>query len=126
LSSTIRCHSDTGAHDGRTEQHHAGVVDERVEATELGHRPFDGVCRLPLVGDVGLEDEHGAPVVADDGGQRLQTVLAPRRQGHGRTLSGQGDGRGRPDTARGPRHEGHRPVQSVCHGLILSTSGVVD
>src|SRR5207247_8836777 len=40
-----------GPGDG-AEQHHARVVDQRVEATELPHRALDGVLGLAGVGDV--------------------------------------------------------------------------
>jgi hypothetical protein len=38
----------------RAEQHHAGVVDERVKTARLGDRALHGGGRLRLVGDVGL------------------------------------------------------------------------
>ena len=59
-----------GRADRRAEQHHAGVVDERVEAAQLGDRPLDGVGRLLLVGDVGLQHQRRAALVADARGER--------------------------------------------------------
>ena len=49
----------------RAEQHHAGVVDQAVEAAELGVRGLDEVLRLLLVADVGLDRDRVAAVGLD-------------------------------------------------------------
>ena len=53
-----------------------------------------------------------APIV---GGQVVEAVLAPGRQGHGRALGGQRPGGGLADAAAGPGHEGHGSVESCGH-----------
>jgi hypothetical protein len=58
------------------EQHDACVVDQVVEASE----PLDGLCHrspgLATVGDVGLDGQGGAAVLADVDGQAVESVLA--------------------------------------------------
>jgi len=90
--------------DRRAQQHHPRVVDERVEPAQLGHRALNDFGRLRLVGDVGFQHQRDAAAVTDVGRDRLQPVPAPRRQRHGRAVSGERDRRGRADTARSPRY----------------------
>src|SRR5271165_4219872 len=58
LSSTICCHSDSGAPAAGPSSITPGVVDEHVETTQLGDRARNSVCRLLLVCDVGLQHDH--------------------------------------------------------------------
>jgi len=101
--------------DRLAEQHHAGVVDERVEPAELGHRALNGTGRLLLVGDVALQHQRGAAPVADAGRERLHPVLAPCRQCHRRAVIRERGGGGRADAARGPRHQRNGALQYWFH-----------
>ena len=95
----------------RAEQHHPGVVDERVETAQFGHGLLNRRGRLLLVGDVGLQHQRGAALLADARGQRFQPVLPPRGQRHGRALGGQRGRRRRADPARRPGHQGDGVIQ---------------
>ncbi len=74
----------------------------------MAHR----VVGLLLVGDVGLEDQRGAAVATDAGGQLVETILAPGHQRDRGTLGGQCDGGGSADPARGTGDEGDGAGQS--------------
>ena len=76
LSSTICCHSGSGAPAAGPSSITPGVVDQRVEPAQLGDRALHRAGRLLLVGDVALQHQRGAALVADAGGERLQPVLA--------------------------------------------------
>jgi hypothetical protein len=90
--------------DRLAEQHHTGVVDERVQTAQLRDRAPNDIGRLLLVSDVGLQHQRGTALVADACGERLQSVPASRRQRHGRAVICERGGRGRADAARSPRH----------------------
>ena len=49
----------------RSQQHHPGVVDQRVQPPQLGHCPLDQPARFLLAGDIRRE-HHGDPAVAAD------------------------------------------------------------
>jgi hypothetical protein len=108
LSATILV--DRGVED-RAQQHHAGVVDDDVDAAELARGALDGRLRLLAVGDVGLDRQP-----ADVGGQRVEAVLAPRDPRHRRALRGERARRRLADPAARARDERGRALQPVAHG----------
>jgi hypothetical protein len=61
----------------RPEQHHAGVVDEDVEAAELRVGGADEAPGRLLVGNVDLDRQRAAAVRLDPPGERVDPVLAP-------------------------------------------------
>jgi len=97
--------------DDRAEQHHAGVVDERVQAAHLGDRPLDGVSRLAFVGHVGLDGESSASPLADGGGDLFEPILPSGGERHGRALCAQRERGRRADAAGRTGHEGYRAVE---------------
>jgi hypothetical protein len=70
-----------GAFD-RAEQHHAGVVDEAVQAAQLLACALDERARAGLVGDVRLDRDSLASVVADPRRERLDPVRAAGAESH--------------------------------------------
>ena len=94
--------------DDRAEQHHARVVDHRVEPAELGGRALHGRDRLLAVGDVGLDREP-----ADLGRERVEAVLAAGGEGDLRALRRQRPRRRLADPAARARDERDCAVQ--CH-----------
>ena len=99
----------------RAEQHHAGVVDDGVEAAELGDGALDQGLGGGAVGDVGLDRERLAAGVVDLPGQALQPVDAAGRDGDRGAVGGEAF-RGRlADAAGGAGDEGYGAVEdSVC------------
>ena len=95
---------DRGVHD-LAEQHHAGVVDDDVESSELLRGALDGGDRLLALGDVDLDGE-----AADLRRQRIQTVLAARGDRHRRPLCRERARRRLADPAAGARDERNRVV----------------
>lgn len=75
--------------EGRAEQHQAGVVDDGVEAAELGDRALDQGLGGGAVGDVGLDRERLAAGVVDFLDQFLQSVVATGGDGDGRAVGGE-------------------------------------
>ena len=71
----IRRHSSVGASVDRAEQHHARVVDEHVQAAELGVRALHERPRLLLLADVGGDGERPAAVLLDALGERSMRSL---------------------------------------------------
>ena len=57
----------------RPEQHHAGVVDEDVEAAQLVLRALDERARLLLLADVRLDRERAVTDLLD---KRVEAILA--------------------------------------------------
>ena len=53
----------------RAEQHHPGVVDERVETAQFGHGLLNRRGGLLLVSDVGLQHQRGTALLTDARGQ---------------------------------------------------------
>ena len=110
----MRRHSSTGAPTIGPRSITPGVVDEGVQASELGDGSLDHGLGLLLVGHVGLEDENTLPVLgAEPVGQRLQPVAPSGGHGHRRPLGGQGHGGGLTDPARSPGHQGDGAVQTA-------------
>ena len=97
----------------RSEKHDTGVVDNRVEAAELGDGSFDGRLGLVLVGDIGLEGEGAAALVFDLTDQLVEAVLPASGDGHGGAQLGQGTRRRFTDTAACTSHEGDRAVEAL-------------
>ncbi|HEX9548941.1 MAG TPA: hypothetical protein VF942_16490 [Acidimicrobiales bacterium] len=100
-----------GSADRGAEQHHARVVDDRVEPAGLKNGALHRICGLRLLSDVGLEDKDGPAIAADVGGDRLEPVLAARRYRHAGTVGGERGGGRRSDAARRARHEGDGAIQ---------------
>ena len=75
--------------DNRSEQHHARVVDQCVEASKLGdcllHRPI----RFGLIGDVGGDHRRRGAVRPKPLGQVLESIRTARDQGHAGTQAGE-------------------------------------
>ena len=86
--------------DGGAEQHHTGVVDQDVEASELGDGALDGTLGLRLFGKVGLEHERGGAGGADSPGQVIESVPAAGSDGHRGAVPGQRERRRLADPAR--------------------------
>ena len=100
----------------RAEQHHAGVVDEDVEAAHLLGGALDEGAGGRLVADVDLEGVGGAAVGVDPLGELVEAVLAPRPQRHAGSLAGQCQ-RGRlSDSRRGAGDNRPASLQCVRHG----------
>ena len=96
--------------DRRAEQHHAGVVDQRVEAAELGDRPLHQDLGLLLRGHVGLDRERLAATVGDRCGQLIEPIRAARSDRDRGALLGERH-RGRfADPARRAGHQRDRPL----------------
>jgi small subunit ribosomal protein S12 len=108
--------------DHRAEQHHARVVDERVEPAELGDGPLHRVDRLLLVGHVDLERDRPAAVGLDRRDQRVEPVPAPRGDRHGGAPGGERPRRRLADPAARARDEGRRSVQCLGHAHGTTTS----
>jgi hypothetical protein len=65
-----------GRVDGRAEEHHASVVDERVQPSELVDGALhQGIGLLPLT-DVGFDRQRSATLVGDPAGQFVEAALA--------------------------------------------------
>ena len=112
----MRSHSSVGASTIGPEQHHAGVVDDRVQPAELAHGLGHEADRLLLIGHVALDHERAAAGLADLVGQRVQAVLAPRGDRHRRPLRRE-LARGRlADAAARARDQRDGPMQSFAHG----------
>ena len=62
--------------DDRAEQHHAGVVDQRVQTPELTDGPCDGRGGLVLVGDIALQYQCRASATANFARDRFESVFA--------------------------------------------------
>ena len=96
---------------GRAEQHHPGVVDDGVEAAELGDGALDQRLGLGAVGDVGLDRQRATAGVADLGDQLLQPVDPAGRHRDRRAFARE-PLRGRlADAAGGAGDEGHGSVE---------------
>jgi len=65
----------------RAEQHHAGVVDDDVEPSQLVDGAIDRSDRLLLVGDVGFDRKRGVTLAADLRGKPLKSLKTAG--GHG-------------------------------------------
>ncbi len=89
----------------RAEQHHAGVIDQRVQPSQLPDRALNGLLRLLLGADVGLDRERFAAVCSDPLGEVVESVAAAGHQGHRRPEPGQGQGGRLADAAGGPGDE---------------------
>jgi hypothetical protein len=49
----------------RAEQHDPGVVNQRIQAAQLGGRPLHRGGGRPLIGDVALQHQRGATLTRD-------------------------------------------------------------
>ena len=88
MTSIIRRHSlGVGAPATGAEQHHAGVVDEDVEAAESVMRAARRTVRLRLVGDVDLDRDRGAALAVDLLGEVVEPVLAAGAERDARALA---------------------------------------
>ena len=90
-----------GGVDGRAEEHDAGVVDERVESSELVDRALHerlGLCPVP---DVGLDRQRPATALGDPLGQLVEAILATGGDRDRGARLGEGDRSRLADTARG-------------------------
>ena len=106
---------DVGAHD-RAEQHHAGVVDEDVEAAEPRVDLLDEPLGLLPVGDVGLERDRAAALALDPLDQRLEPVGPASADTDRSTGAREGQGRGLADARRGARDRCDLPLEALrCH-----------
>ena len=99
----------------RAEQHHAGVVDQDVEPTELLGGPAHEATRLLLVGDVGLDRDRPAAFGLDSPGELVEAVLAPRAERHGGPRLGERQRGGLADSRRRPCDRGDLPIQRRGH-----------
>src|SRR6185437_6258182 len=98
-----------------TEQHHAGIVYERVEPAQLRYRALDGGLRLALLRHIGLDNERADAVPTDFLSQLIEPFLTPRGERHRRALRGQhASGRGA-NTATCPRDERDCSIESFWH-----------
>ncbi len=75
--------------DNGAEQHHTGVVDQRVETAELADRAGDGIRRLAFVGDVALQHQCRAARRADRGRDLFEAVLSARHECHRGAVRGE-------------------------------------
>ena len=116
LTSTMRCQSSSGCVGRLVEQHHAGVVDHRVEPAELVDGAPDRLRRLLAVGDVGLDREHPPARLLDLRGERVEPVLAPRGDRDRRARARQRPRRRLADAAAGAGDQRNRSVKSFSHG----------
>ena len=98
------------------EQHHAGVVDQPVEAAELLVRLLDEGVRLGLVADVGLDRDRLAAGAVDLLGQRVDAVRAAGGQADGGALGHAGQRRRLADPRRGAGDRDHFAFESSSHG----------
>ena len=97
---------------------HSGVVDEDVQAAELGHRVVDRLRDLLGVGAVGLNRYRGAAVTGNLGDQLLGLGGgAAVGEGDGRAVGGQSPHDLCPDAA-GSSGNQRTPSLQVCHAVV--------
>ena len=103
----------------RPEQHHAGVVDERVQAPEALVGARDERVGLVLLTDVGGDGERLAAVLLDPSGERLDALGAPRRKRH-RSPGPRAGERGGLADPRGGAGDRHDPAPQFAHRQITA------
>ena len=72
----------------RSEQHHAGVVHERIEPTQLPHRRLDHGGRLLPARQVGLNHERATALLLQIASEPLEPILPPGGERDCGTLRG--------------------------------------
>ncbi|NYD67647.1 hypothetical protein BJ972_002166 [Agromyces atrinae] len=92
--------------DDRAEQHHAGVVDEHVEAAEAVDDALHGGFGLGAHRDVGDDGEGDPARRLDLGDESVESVAAAGDDGDRRTLARESEGRGSADATARPGDEG--------------------
>ena len=117
FTSSMRRQSAVSAPCTGAEQHHAGVVDEHVQAAVLGVGGLDERAGLLLVGDVDLVDRRGTLELL----RELLEAIAPAcRQGHRGARARQRRRGGRADARRGASDRGDAACQRlVRHGPAI-------
>jgi hypothetical protein len=106
-----------GRVDDRPEQHHARVVDEDVEPSELGNGLLDGPARPGLFGEVGVDDE--ALSAADLRCELLEPVAAAGGDRHARAVRGKGAGGCSSDPGARPRDESDGVLERLSHTSVF-------
>jgi hypothetical protein len=96
----------------RTEQHHARVVHEDVEAAELVVGRLHETACLLLVGDVDLPDQHRPVEALRD---RLQPLGTASTERDARAGGRQGPRSGLSDSRRGAGHGSHAAFERSWH-----------
>ena len=104
-----------GALDG-AEEHHAGVVDEDVQAPEALGRALDEGAGGGLVGDVDLERLGLAALLRDPRGEVAQAIGPPRAERHRGPRPGARERRRLADPRGRPRDRHCRALELCGHG----------
>src|SRR4051794_5297875 len=107
--------------DDRAEQHHAGVVDEDVEAAELGVGALDEGARLCLVGDVGRDGERAAAGAVDLLRERFDAIGAAGGGGRRGAPPRAGGGGGPPPGPPGGRGGGPRAAPAGAQARAVAS-----
>ena len=109
----------------RSEQHDAGVVDQRVEPAEPSDRVRHHLGHLGLVGHIDLQHHHPVGPAPDAVCQLLEAVPAASRDDHRRTVLGQRHRGRRTDPARCAGDQGHGSFEHSGHaGPLLLDVGL--
>ena len=103
----------------RPQQHHAGVVDHRVESSKFGHDAFNRAECLVTIGHVGLDGENGRAGGCQLGGELFQPIDPPSNQCYGCAVLSQKVCSRFTDTAGGAGDEGHGAIKGVGHRSTL-------
>ena len=108
----------------RPEQHHARVVDERVEPAQLGGRALDERARLVLLAHVGGGRERAAARLLDPLRELLDALGAARGERDGAPASAQASAVASPIPDEAPVIATTRPLRRVdVHAPSLSSAG---
>jgi hypothetical protein len=99
--------------DGRPEQHHAGIVDKNVQATELSHRAIDCGAGLIAIRDVSFDRQRAAALLADVVRERLETRFASGNHRDRGAQAGERARGGGADAAARAGDQRHHAVQWV-------------
>src|SRR4051794_6352253 len=99
--------------------HHSRVVDEDVEAAELGYRSCDGLLRLLPLRDVRLDHERAT---TDLVGELPEPYAPPRDESDRGAPPCEHPRSRRTDPAARAGDERHRPVEPGHSGITGSTS----
>ena len=87
------------------EHHHAGAVDQDIEAAEPIVYPFYRLSYVVFVGDISLNDEGSSALGLNTLLESLESVLPSGGQCHVNSLTSERLGRRSPDTRRGTGNE---------------------
>ncbi len=100
------------------QRHDAGIVDEDVDAAELGNSGIDEGLHVGAVGDIERSRYHDTTSGTDFLAQSVQTVGSARADDEFRTGETQFAGRGGADAAAGASDQ-HYLVVHIGHALLL-------